>query len=354
MHTYLNVAKVSTTPTKYFSKKKKRKNSNYYEISLYITGCNVNARHLRIFKKDQIHQIIPKSELGILAEFEYLLKQWQISNGYTPLYSKIQLNRVSESNNFNSPKHKTQTQSNVIIIKEEPQAPSNIAISKEKIHTLSNNEPVVVAKQPIDIKPMSINLQGLQISSAAMVVVESDELLTVLDSNDNSSISNAKSIQFDEEDEEKPSIQSINQPVVVAKQSIDIKPISINFQGPQISSPAMVVVESDELLTVQDSNENSTMFNVKVMKFDEEDEEKPSISNNNQPDVIAKQPIDIKPMSINLQGPQISSPAMVVDRSDESVLGSDDNSNISNARIMKFVGDDEEKFVSYFNNTRNL
>ena len=103
--------------------------------------------------------------MGILAEFEYLLNQWQISNGYTSLNTKLQFNRASESNNLKSPKHK-------------PQAQSNIIIAKEKSRTLSNNQP-------------------------AMVAHEVDKLLTVLDSDDNSNTSNAKRMKFDEDDEEK-------------------------------------------------------------------------------------------------------------------------------------------------------
>ena len=128
--------------------------------------------------------------MGIIAEFEYLLNQWQISKGYTSRNNKLQLNRASESNNLKNPKHT-------------PQAQSNIIIAKEKPRTLSNNQPVLVAKQVIDMEPISINLQGRQISSPAMVVDEPDELLTVLESDENSNISNAKRIKFDEDDEEK-------------------------------------------------------------------------------------------------------------------------------------------------------
>ena len=36
-----------------------------------------------------------------------------------------------------------------------------------------------------------------------------------------------------------------------------------------------------------------------------------------------------------------------------STLSEDENSSISNAKRIKFEDDDEEKFVSYFDNTRN-
>ena len=128
--------------------------------------------------------------MGILAEFEYLLNQWQISKGYDTIDTEIHLNRYDEINNLSSSNGKPKAQK------------SNLTIAKEKPHIPSNNQPVVVAKQPIDIKPISIKLEEPQISSPAMVVDEPDELLTVLVSHENSKIINGKRMKFDEDDEE--------------------------------------------------------------------------------------------------------------------------------------------------------
>ena len=128
--------------------------------------------------------------MGILAEFEYLLNLWQSSKGYTSLNTKIQLNRANESKNLISPRNK-------------PQAQSNFIIAKAKPHVLSNNQPVVVAKQAIDIKPLPKNLQGQQISSLAMVTDEPDQLSNVLGTDENSKKSPAKRMKFEEDDEEK-------------------------------------------------------------------------------------------------------------------------------------------------------
>ena len=185
--------------------------------------------------------------MGILEEFEYLLNQWQISKGYTSRNTKLQLNRASESNNLKIPKHT-------------PQAQSNIIIAKEKSRTLSNNQPVLVAKQVINMEPISINLQGRQISSPAVVIDETDELLTVPS---NTTIS-----------KEKPHTRSNNQSVVLAKQATDIKSLPKNLQRRQISSQTVVADEVDELLIVLDSDDNSNISNAKRMKFDEDDEEK--------------------------------------------------------------------------------
>ena len=38
--------------------------------------------------------------MGILAEFEYLLNQWQISKGVASFDTRIQLNRANESKNL--------------------------------------------------------------------------------------------------------------------------------------------------------------------------------------------------------------------------------------------------------------
>uniref|UniRef100_A0A1B0GCA3 Uncharacterized protein n=1 Tax=Glossina morsitans morsitans TaxID=37546 RepID=A0A1B0GCA3_GLOMM len=43
---------------------------------------NVNARQLRYFEKDHVRELIPKTQLGILAEFGFLLKAWKIRNGF--------------------------------------------------------------------------------------------------------------------------------------------------------------------------------------------------------------------------------------------------------------------------------
>ena len=118
--------------------------------------------------------------MGILAEFEYLLNQWQISKGYDTI--EIHLNRYDEINNLSSSNGKPQAQK------------SNLTIAKEKPHIPNSNQPAVVAKQP--------NLQGHKISSPTMAVDQPDELLTVLVSHESSKIFNAKRMKFNENNEE--------------------------------------------------------------------------------------------------------------------------------------------------------
>ena len=120
-------------------------------------------------------------------EFEYLLNLWQNSKGYSSLDTDT---RANESENL-------------ISSEEKPQAQSNIIIAKEKSQILINTQPVVAVKSETDIKPLPKNLQRHQISPLAMVVAEPDVLLTVLDSDENSMVSNAKRMKFDEDDGER-------------------------------------------------------------------------------------------------------------------------------------------------------
>ncbi|TMW40243.1 hypothetical protein DOY81_014676 [Sarcophaga bullata] len=85
---------------------------NYSYLFQLCKNCNVNARQLRFLKKDHILELIPKNELGILAEFEYLLNQWQISKGFASFDTKIQLNRANESKNLINGPGKSQILSN--------------------------------------------------------------------------------------------------------------------------------------------------------------------------------------------------------------------------------------------------
>uniref|UniRef100_A0A1A9WJW6 Uncharacterized protein n=1 Tax=Glossina brevipalpis TaxID=37001 RepID=A0A1A9WJW6_9MUSC len=55
---------------------------NYLYLFEKCKQFNVNARQLRYFEKDHVHDLIPKTQLGILAEFEFLLKAWKIRKGF--------------------------------------------------------------------------------------------------------------------------------------------------------------------------------------------------------------------------------------------------------------------------------
>uniref|UniRef100_A0A1A9ZAT4 Uncharacterized protein n=1 Tax=Glossina pallidipes TaxID=7398 RepID=A0A1A9ZAT4_GLOPL len=55
---------------------------NYLYLFERCKQFNVNARQLRYFEKDHVRELIPKTQLGILAEFGYLLKAWKIRNDF--------------------------------------------------------------------------------------------------------------------------------------------------------------------------------------------------------------------------------------------------------------------------------
>ncbi|TMW39612.1 hypothetical protein DOY81_015309 [Sarcophaga bullata] len=97
----------------------------------------------------------------------------------------MQLNRVNESKNLMIAKEKPQLLSNLNISTNKPQVQGNLIIAKEKPNILRSNQPVVVAKPSIQFKP-------------TMAVDEPDELLTVRNSDENTKISNAKRMKFDE------------------------------------------------------------------------------------------------------------------------------------------------------------
>ncbi|KAI9576638.1 uncharacterized protein LOC119642194 isoform X1 [Glossina fuscipes] len=54
---------------------------NYLYLFERCKQFNVNARQLRYFEKDHVRELIPKTQLGIRAEFEFLLKAWKTRNG---------------------------------------------------------------------------------------------------------------------------------------------------------------------------------------------------------------------------------------------------------------------------------
>ncbi|TMW44908.1 hypothetical protein DOY81_010009 [Sarcophaga bullata] len=161
---------------------------NYAYLFERCKSCNVNARHLRFFKKDHIRELIPKNELGILAEFEHLLNLWQISKGYASFDTKMQLNRVNESKNLIITKEKPQSLSNLNISTNKPQVQGNLIIAKEKPYILRNNQPVVVAKQPIQVEPVIKNVQA---------------------SPDENKLSKAKRMRFNEDDDEEFTLEKI-------------------------------------------------------------------------------------------------------------------------------------------------
>lgn len=112
---------------------------------------------MRYFEKEHIRDLIPKTHLGILAEFEYLLNEWKIKQGFIKDPTIIP--------------HVMQTKAEI------PNKDKPLMIGKR-------TQTDALATQAIGVNTLPMELQ--ENSTSNMVFNEDSELLTVLSYADNS------------------------------------------------------------------------------------------------------------------------------------------------------------------------
>lgn len=107
--------------------------------------------------------------MGLLAEFDHLLIQWQISKGYITIDTKTQLNPDNQSKNLTAPKDESQM--------------------------LNNNQSIVLARQKIDINSLDTRVQNAPTSSSSMDIDEPSE---PLHADENIQVRSENSMNFEE------------------------------------------------------------------------------------------------------------------------------------------------------------